>query len=234
MAETFGAIALPVVAPAVGVPVSDPLVYHLASFLQSVVNAKATAAWNAVCPGSAPIRFVHYHEPDELCFVKRELPALFVWREEASRSSEWIAEDYLQSHETIRIVWGFPDAVQNIMRVRHPIVNALAKVMTAAIELGRDPAWVVAGDPDPDAAAWGSVLYRWCNLDAIQVSKWARKLIRVPLGDGSERAEFESLEATVSIDELLVEDLSKYPLATGVNQTIQQPAGLVTDTAEYR
>lgn len=231
MADTFGAISLPVAVPGTGQPVSDPLVYHLGSFLQAIANAKATSAWQAVCPHSRPIENVYHHEPQEMSFNRARLPALFIWRDGGAAATEWIAEDYLQSSENVNIVWVWPEADQEKARIRHPIANALTKALTTGIELGRDPAWVVPSDTDPDAATWGSVLYRWIAISRIKVSKWQRRHMVIRLERDTQT--YLSYEATIAVEELLAEDVAKYPACIGVNQTTTSDE-LVTNTAYFR
>lgn len=235
--DTFGAISVPVATPTAPVtttPVADPALYYLGQFSAAVLNADANPAWRAVDPMHRVVQVLRFHEPDEMSFNERDLPALFMWRDKSEKAPEWIAEDILQTHELIQCVWVMPHAVQEHLRVRHPSPNTIMKTLTRAIELGVHESWTVQGDAEVDPVTLGSVLTRWSGVDAVWMGPWLRKVLNVPVGDGGERRLYGTIEWTLRVDEALYEDITKYPALAGINQTITTPDGLVTEYAEFR
>lgn len=198
--DTFGGITLPIPAPTAGQPVSDPFLYYATAYLQAVVNAKGTAAWQAVKPGGLPISTVFTHDPEQVVFNERTLPALYMWREGSTKTPEWIGEDILVQYDRIRILWVFPNDQQANRRIREPIVNGLVKLIIYAIEIGRDPAWVVPGDTYADAATAGSILWRYAPLVAINFTSWKRGALIIPMLDSRPKT-YESVEMTAELSE---------------------------------
>jgi len=237
MADRFGNLTLPTTTPVAGQPAGDPAIYYLGTFCQAVLNADAAAAWTAVCPGKRLVEFVWYHEPDEMCFADRWLPALFLWREKSERAVEWLAEDILQTHDLVQCCWVLPATpAQETSRVRHPAINAHEKALARALSLGVNSAWTVTGDASPDPTTGGSVIYRWAGLDSMRMGPWQRKVLTVPLGDGRERALYGTIEWTIRITEGLYEDITRWQPLNGINLTIKTPAptSLTTEYLEFR
>lgn len=153
MADTYGAIAIPVAATT---PAGDPALTKLGNYLKAVVNVKALTAWTAARPrGIAaeqlPIRFVRLANPEEEGFNDKDLPALYLWREDGDfqqRTTDWHCDE---SH--IKLIWALPSGTQLQQGERKSFFNALAKVIADALERGRDPNWADAGDPDVAAAS---------------------------------------------------------------------------------
>ena len=50
MADTYGALPIPIPAPAAGRAVADPALDIMAAFFAAVLNARAQIAWSAVQP----------------------------------------------------------------------------------------------------------------------------------------------------------------------------------------
>jgi hypothetical protein len=157
VADTFGAITLPAGVPASGEPVTDPALGVLLSFLQAVLNAQLSAAWNAVNPATTPpqlpVRHTYPHNPQERWFGRDKVPALYLFRSSTNPGTqERDGEDFYRSKDRLTLYWVFPPVKQDIHRTRDPILSGIAKALGVALEKGRHPAWVVAGDlADPDA-----------------------------------------------------------------------------------
>jgi len=150
MADAFGLLGLP--ASNADVPVGDPALAKIGAFIQAVANAQLTTAWLALRPRLVPqeqpaIRTVFTHDPDELCFNEKFLPALFVYRD--SGTPEQTAEDWFTETTLVRALWVFPPEPQEKQRLRTPFVNAIAKAIADALRRGRHPAWVDSGDTEP-------------------------------------------------------------------------------------
>lgn len=183
MADTFGLLELPPVAtPA---PVGDPALAKLGAYLQAVLNAKLTTAWNAVRPDAqrptAPVvQTVRTHDPKRRAFSSEDLPALFVYRTKAAFARD--AEDFDQDHATVMVSWICAPQPQVKQRDVEPLFNAIGKTVRAALEAERDTSWFDAGDTteraqsiaaDPDAIVLAKttqiapVTYSGAGLDGV-------------------------------------------------------------------
>lgn len=147
MADTFGALALPLVAPGTGHQPGDAALGPLSSFCAAILNAYGTTAWQSVAPGMPCVRVVYTHDPTDYVFNERDLPALYVTR--AKGKAEWLADDWAISRDTITAWWVFPTAQQATQRVRDNITNGIVRLLQAAIARGSDPAWQWSGDARP-------------------------------------------------------------------------------------
>jgi len=150
MADTFGLLSLP--ASTTDDPVGDPALKKIGAFMQAVANAQLTAAWLTLRPRLQPqeqavIKAVFTHDPDELCFNDKFLPALFIYRE--SGRPEQTAEDWFTDTTKVNALWVYPPEPAAKQRPRNPFVNAVAKALADALNEGRHPAWFDPGDTDP-------------------------------------------------------------------------------------
>jgi hypothetical protein len=160
---TYGAITIPVTAPtdpsteATG----DPALDVWAAYLKAYINAYGEAAWAKAFPRSndagqvPPVKTTFTHQPtDETIapFNEKYLPALYVYRASGAANS-WEATDWRVSMDTITLLWIFPTGTQPAERIRVPYVNAITKLIDAAIESDRDPVYVHPNDTDPTAAS---------------------------------------------------------------------------------
>lgn len=150
MADTFGALVLPVTAG--DQPAGDPALTRLGSYLKAVVNAQCAAAWLEARPRSEPtealpIKFALAVNPEEDGFNDAHLPALYLFREDGNFGQR--AEDWRSDESHIRILWVQPSAKQPEHAIRKPFFNAVAKAIDDALERGRDPVWQDAGDTEP-------------------------------------------------------------------------------------
>jgi hypothetical protein len=200
-ASAFGSTVFPVPAPLDGQSVSDLCLDKLGAYLQAVVNAKAAVAWTQVCPKggatSLPIPAVHHHDPEETTFSAADLPALYLYREGSNKDPQRIADDYLITYDTIVAKWLFPLQIQERARIRGPFVNAITKILTAAIVYERDPAWFDPGDTEPQAKRNGSLLPRVARLWRIYPGAWRLRPVRAEGGPKP----FLALEYRINVEE---------------------------------
>jgi hypothetical protein len=204
MTERFGALPVPALpAPAGRESITDPLLHFTLDYFRTALNVHAAAAWRAVAPGHPPVRTAWAHDPDEVCFNERELPALYLWRGEGGHV-EQLADDWAIKRSTLTLLWVFPNAPQAPQRRRAPFINGLLSLIHVIVERGRDPAWRVPADPDLSASDYGSVWPRWAGVFSFEIAKWkAAKLIIE--ADAARRA-YDSLELEIDLGEHLVED----------------------------
>ena len=162
---TYGATTIPVAVPtspkteAVG----DPSLDVWAAYFKAYINTYGGAAWARVFPFKIPngttqippILMTFTHQPiDETIaeFNENWLPALFVYRSSGGEQKwEWL--DGRIARDVITLLWVFPTGVQAADRIRVPYVNALVKLIDAAIEIQRDPCYAHPSDTDPTAAS---------------------------------------------------------------------------------
>jgi hypothetical protein len=139
------------------------------------------AAWQSAMYGGGEgrvIRKVYLHDPREVAFNTTDLPALYMWRESATQG--WIADDYLRDNTLVKGLWIFPiPGKQEAQRVRSVFANVLPKAMATGIERGRTPGWVQPGDPDPSAAAQGSLFYTYAGFDEFTLVSWAKASVDI-------------------------------------------------------
>ncbi len=158
MADTFGSIKLPV---AVTTPAGDPALLKVGRFIQAVVNAYCSDAWNVVFPRpdrapafQAAIAEVFTHNPEELrgeSFNDKMLPALYIWRENGE--FEHVAEDWDEHHSQWRAQWVMASDAQAKQILRRSMLPAIGKAIRAALHQGIHPDWVDDGDTGPNAAS---------------------------------------------------------------------------------
>lgn len=242
MPDAFGAEPIATLFPPEGEPVSDPALFRIASFLQAVLNAYKLGEWQAVHPGKLPVQQVFTHNPEDIVFNARDLPALFIYRQSGEKF-EWLAEDYDLSHEMLRLLWVFPPAPQDKQRLRSTFVNAAVKVLMHFIELGRDPSYVMPGDTDPTAQAKGSVIYKVASIWEIEWRSY-KVAPSLPIKVDSITRKYFCLDCQIALAERRTFDIvADFPASTrdntaspstgGLNLTLTNPDGtLVLDEAQ--
>jgi hypothetical protein len=233
-ATNYGGMDLPVPSPATGAAVSDPALDKLLAFLKATINARAATAWNVVAtqPGGAmPVVGTFAHDPKDFVFNDKRLPALFLFREDAT--TEQIADDYEIARTNLTLLWVPPDGNPEALARRSPFVNAIDKVVSAAMSLARDPSWVDAGDTDPLAATQGSFVWMRAGLwRAGQVTARSVPLIIDKDDQVGSRASYPARRYTIPVEERVVN--GGYDEFEGVvldMQTIDDPP-FVTNSIE--
>ena len=156
--DQFGALQFPLAATPAGHVVADPLIEILPLFLKEYLNNEIGAAWDTagVAPGLKVVDGVYSTAPQDVStsFSSKRLPALFMWR--ASATDAWEAEDREIEHTRAVLLWVFPNVPGHRQDIRAPFINAVAKAIKIAVETGRTPGFIVAGDTDRYAATQGS------------------------------------------------------------------------------
>lgn len=181
MADTWGAVQHPLAAPAAGFPVADPALHYLGSFVQAVLRSDGANAWATVSRQN--ICQKHFtHDPEEADVKITEFPCVFVWSPDSQIQRE--ADDYLTDKREFQILWMFENVRQSRVKDQMPFFNGLVKVLLAAFDKGRHPAWVVDGDPDTNAATRGSIIWKWCGFYQEQILKPQTSGITIEYYDG--------------------------------------------------
>ena len=219
----FGALPLPVPAPAAEAAVSDPGLDVLLAFAKDVLVARCNTAWAAIAPNIGNgdvVQLVRTHDPAERAFLEKQLPALWGWRTKGD--SETIADDFDTSLDTLCLLWVFPPALAENQRLRGPIVNGVAKSLLASLKRGRDPAWVKSGDTEPQAAANGSFLWSWAGWFALE-GKPSWKLQELVVEKGESKASYPAVQFELQVRELVHLGLPPDPSKTTTTLVIPLP-----------
>ena len=239
-ADQWGLIAIPANPPPDGEALGDPGLWIYLRFLKAYVDtdAGATALWTALgmAPGFPVVNAIRAYEPGDddaqpggHGLTSKDLPALYMWRTGGSDSTsvEYIAEDWLVSTSEVRLLWVFPLEANNaIQRRRATFVDALAKIVTVAIERGRTPSFVVPGDPDPNAATIGSFVHTFTQVMALNVTRWGGSRVRITMtgerGDAAPTFVLPALEMRLELQENLVKDINLWSFPSALQQTVTE------------
>lgn len=173
MADTFGAVPLPVPLPSAGEPVADPALLYLGTFVRDVLNADSADAWSRVAH-DLPVRKAFQHDPEKADFHEKDAPCVFVWRDASTPVR--LADDWMTDTALFEILWLFEPAVQFKQARRAPFFNAVLKPLMRAFHQGRHPAWKLPGDTDALSESRGSLLWKHCGF--------VREHVRQPMVSG--------------------------------------------------
>lgn len=212
MPDTYGPLEIPVPEPEGTDAVSDPLIDVTLSFFKAVLNANAGAAWRVVAPGEPVVRCTFAHDPEELDFNAKQLPALFLWRDEGKDFNNLQTSDGNFHTSILKGLWVFAPRPQTIQKSRRPILNAIQTILHRAIEQNRDPAWVVQGDTDPRAATIGSNFYAFAKYFSFRLEHVKKAHIQVDYDDGGKAKMWPAVELSIKVIEELGQDLSGLPV----------------------
>ncbi len=228
--DHWGALPIPNAAPAAGEAPGDPALTYLLGFLKAFLqdDANATGAWTraGIAPAIPIIRKAFPYDPSEGGFVETALPALYGWRSEM-QAPEQLADTVRVRASTIALLWVFPPATQATQMVRESITNAIASAIDLAIERGRTPAFIVAGDTDPLAATQGSDVWRWMAFWHLRMGVARPAKLDVPAADGSKTRHYDAIAMTVLLEEDLSIDMSRYAALAGLDLIVENEAGAV-------
>jgi hypothetical protein len=161
MADTYGAIELPVLAPTDGPDpnvaalsaVSDPGLDTMLAFLKAVVNAELSDAWHKRAPAQDPIGFVFPYNPEDAgggFFNDRKGGALYGYRKPNVAGYDY-TDGFRVTEDAWTFLWVPPEQPQARSGPYKPIINGLAKVVDEAVYLTRHPAYQKPLDQDPKA-----------------------------------------------------------------------------------
>ena len=242
-ADVWGLISQPAQPPPPGESKGDPALWIYLQFLQAWLQTdhEATALWAAVgmAPNAPVVKAIYAHSPTDeaelygLGLSNTTLPALFMWVKGGGDSSsvEWQAEEWAVKTKDVRLLWVFPDTVQQFQRSRESFCNAMGDAIFVAIERGRTPSFKVAGDPDPLAATRGSYVHLFTAVMAMTAVKWGPAKVRInsvgPKGEGQASViEKNALEVRFEMLENLVRDpnIWSYPNRQLI-QSVSVPLG---------
>lgn len=213
----------------------DPLLSTVAAYFQAIANVHARADWEAIAKLGSPLPVVHAftHDPHETNFNDNTLPALFLWRSEVLEHVDE-AQDIRVIRSRLRCLWvppstGKPD--EKTRRTQFPF--KLYKVLDDYLELGRDPAWVLPTDPDPEAPVYGSVLPRFALFRRLRFTSVRPEPLVIELvsADGAPRMPPRIYTAQLA-ELMLEEDLERDPARHAPLHAITVAVSLVRGPAD--
>ena len=224
MADNFGLVQIPVATSPQGEAAGDPVLTKLVTFLAALLNENGSKAWGEVAPGAPLVRTVFTHDPEDIVFNERQLPALFLWR--ASQVEDQIADDIFLDTTQCSLLWVFPPAPQETQRRRETFANAVTKLVLVAFERGRTPSYVFDGDLDATAATLGSLVYAQANANVWSVSlkKGRRHKFVERIEDGAPRS-YYALEMTLELQENLELGLDDFDTPPGADADVKNVDG---------
>lgn len=212
----------------------------LACFLCN--DQQVTKLWKPIAGaggGLAAVRTVWVHNPNKVVFSDAHTPSLYLWRDSARQ--EWDADDWLREYTVVKGLWIFPEAMQEMHRIRSSFTHVMGKAIGLGIERGRTPSWVQPGDPDktafytgPQGNPQGSLFYTYAGFDEFTLRSWKDGQLLVK---GSTRApeyaDYPALELTFDMVEKVsfgVERDPPFSPNTGMDDTVQtaDPTAIAT------
>jgi hypothetical protein len=208
MAENVGALALPVPAPTGTDSLSDPCLDVVLAAVKAVMNSSTLAtAWAAAAPKTtAPVNQAFAGEPDTTNFSAADLPALFLWRIPRAPMAR-IADDYIVAADSLSLVWCYPRGSRDLQGRLDNVVNGITKVVGLFLTTGRHPAWVAAGDTEPQAAYRGSYLWKHAGLWSMRPGRWSTEPVAIEMSDGSQApGPYSAVRLMIDIEERHVPD----------------------------
>ncbi len=230
MGDQFGALALPPTAAVTGEAAGDPCLSRIANYLKAWLNVECLTAFRSVFPTAASAAVVNHafiHDPAQCVFNERDCPSLYLFRT-GGEAAERVSEDYDITHDVVQLYWVFPPVAPETQRIRSPMASAVQKEVVHAIEIGRHPAYVLAGDPDATASSQGSVIYRVAGIYAIDVGAWDVSKIQVQMQDGKPKT-YDRLGIKILLQEQRTLDIvTDFSAASGLDLTIKNSDGTRT------
>lgn len=231
MADNLGRLAIP--ASGTDPVIGDPALYYLGNFLGDVINDHLSEAWlaafapnavGAVADRIKPIKKVIVDDPSQGEFNEADLPALFLFR--SSWDSEIQGEEWIVRRTQLRAQWVFPTAPQAPQALRSNFGNALSASLHRAVELGRHPSHIVAGDTDPRAPTEGTFIYAPAYVNPVSlVFNGARPMLLALAMDRGPKRAYPAIDMTLSLSELWEEGLTGFAPNTSLDVSVKNEQG---------
>lgn len=225
MTDSYGGLQIPAQTPEqiaenTGKPV-DAVIDAFGGYLQAYLNAKLGDMWAAVAPGLTPVvRRVYTAKPQDVILNESTLPALFIWRTRLSFSQ--MADDIRIDESVVSVLWlldpGDPIKRENRLRM----LPAVANMIDAAVDEGRDPSWIDPADPDPEAALYGSVLMYRAGLIKPPYTLTAEPTVITVESTKSETTQYSAFTVQIQTMEQRFRDPATGRYVSGVQSTQTQ------------
>lgn len=206
IAGELGGLRLPIEPPGRNdSPFPDPALDVLGAYLRAFITAYAGEAWLKIAPKEPIVRNVFTHDPEHHDFKTGDLPALYLFRTGSARDPVDLSQDFRIHADIIQAFWILPTSQDLKFPARLRAIPAVGKLIDTALEVGRDPSWVLQGDPDPTAAEQGSVVLRHAGLVSMLGKQWRVARIGIngyrPMAGPRELELFDCLDLKITIEE---------------------------------
>jgi hypothetical protein len=197
MADIFGSMTVPTVAPVTGELVGFPELGLFADFCKTVLPVDAGESWEAIAPDVPIVVNVYTHDP-KLLFDDSKLPALYIWPGQSN--FERLYDGVCVTRTTLEFLWVMEPAQEETLALRQPAQSMVARLLSEELYQERHASWKVTGDTDPFAADWGSSLSAYCGiLDQILPGEFKPVFENLPVpGSDGKPIPFVGVHGTVS------------------------------------
>ena len=174
--------------PGLDVLDADKLLHDTLGFLRAVGNKHCAEVWRTVCADRPlPIAATFAHNPQEVEFNERSLPALFACHPQSKFKG--LTEDMRLEAETITLLCVAPPAPQQQLARRAVFAASLFKTFDWAIERDYDLSW------EGGALLSGTTKHR-----RLHVAKLRPQPTTIDV-DGSEPRRYSAWEGALSYEE---------------------------------
>lgn len=231
MAENFGALDLPAPPATKGTALTDPCLDKLLDCFKAIMNDGPFAqAWAIASPAHPkPVVATFSNDPSTVTFASAKAPALFLYRT-ANRPMQYDADDYCIAKDTLNLVWLFPTTSREKNNAHSNICNAITKTIYRALLKGRSPAWIDAGDTEPQAQYEGSFIWQRAGLWTVAPGRWSSAPVFVESLDGAKvEGPYEALQLPIEIEERYVPDHVAMVAGQATLQIPDEPDPFVTN-----
>lgn len=224
MAHKYGGIEIPVpiqirtAFPPV-VAEGDILLGYLADYIKTVMLTYVGDKWDTFSPNKPIVKTISMGPPGT-GFVESMLPGLFIYRpgretRETIETFEQIADDYRFQKGRVVVEWILDPIAQEHVWRRESYFDAVRKAVDAALQIGRDPSWVVPGDTDEDAvdqdtgvALQGSALLTFAGAAVIELDHAGPGVYTHKGAAPMPPRNYDMLKMSINLEELLTRDLA--------------------------
>lgn len=177
--------------------------------MAAVIRRYAGDAWSTLLPGADGdiVKNVYTHDPEQYDFKAADLPALYLFRTGSAKEPDSLTDDWRVTYDKVSVFWILPprDAIK-VMPAIARAVPFVAKLIDSALVRGRDKCFTVEGDPDPQAAYYGSVVIRHAGLLQMMGGQWKSGLVQIRNFHGDKKNEpFAALMSQITIAEVFEE-----------------------------
>lgn len=173
MPRAYGDLELPASLAEKGSAAGDPVLDKLLEIFTAVLVHDAGDLWQSLAGAALPlVRRTFTHDPSREAFREATTPALYLWRDQIGKA-RWVCAGWRVRPSRLVLRWVPPTTPNSQERLRtwDPFFNVIPSSIETAIELGRHPGFVAAGDTDPRAARLGSLIWDHLTVHKLEVAR---------------------------------------------------------------
>jgi hypothetical protein len=199
------------------------------AYLRAVLTRYAGAAWAKALPGvdNGIVKNLFTHDPEQYDFKAGDLPALYIFRSSSTKDPEQLTADWRVNTDKVSVFWILPPRTGvGTMPAIARAIPFVAHLIDSAIRRGRDPSYVIDGDPDAQATREGSVVIRHAGLMKLEGGQWRAGMVAINNfhGDGK-REPFAAMMSQLTFSQVFEEQpTATIPSELGPQAEIVFPA----------